>query len=50
MDSFAMAVPQQVVERSFSIFTSGLYKTTAPGAAFPQEKMYFAETDYAGQK
>jgi hypothetical protein len=50
MDSFAMAVPQQVLETSFSIFTSGLYKATAPGAAFPQEKTRFAETGYAGQK
>jgi hypothetical protein len=45
-----MAVPQQVVERFFSMFTSGLYKATVPGAAFPQEKMHFAQTDYAGQK
>jgi hypothetical protein len=31
----------------YSIFTSGVYKATAPDVAFPQEKPHFAETDCA---
>jgi len=27
----------------YSIFTSGVYKATAPDVAFPQEKPHFAE-------
>jgi hypothetical protein len=30
-----------------SIFTSGVYKATAPGAAFPQEKSHFNEAGCA---
>jgi hypothetical protein len=32
---------------AYSIFTSGVYKATAPDAAFPQEKTHFAETGCA---
>jgi hypothetical protein len=28
--------------RDYSIFTSGVYRATALGAAFPQEKTHFA--------
>jgi hypothetical protein len=34
----------------YSIFTSGVYKATAPDAAFPQEKTLFAETTCAEKK
>jgi hypothetical protein len=33
--------------KRYSIFTSGVYKATAPDVAFPQEKPHFAETDCA---
>jgi hypothetical protein len=35
------------VTAHYSIFTSGVYKATAPDAAFPQEKTHFAETTCA---
>jgi hypothetical protein len=31
----------------YSIFTSGVYRATAPDVAFPQEKPHFAELDCA---
>ena len=32
---------------SYSIFTSGVYRATAPNVAFPQEKPHIAELDCA---
>jgi hypothetical protein len=35
------------VAAAYSIFTSGVYRATAPDVAFPQEKPHFAEPDCA---
>jgi hypothetical protein len=34
-------------QAGYSIFTSGAYKATTPGVAFPQEKLHFAELECA---